>query len=129
MGKREYKVPEDGLRAAMMIAPGASEQWNDWLPRALKAFIRWQSENPPVPTLEQAESITLKSYTSDPNLPDHLTTNIKINAMEEWVRRMYLAPQFDPSLGGTLCGRTFTQDEADAIKDYIQMSVKPYTRA
>jgi hypothetical protein len=35
---------------------------------------------------------------------------------------------FDSSLGGRLSGRTFTQKQADAIKEYVQRSVHPSYR-
>ena len=120
MGEKKYVVPEGGLKAACDAWTTNQLTIEGRCREVLYAFIRWQSEDPPVPTGEQVEALT--QYLDGRGLTSE-------DYYAEWVRRMYLAPQFDPSLGGTLCGRTFTQDEADAIKDYIQMSVKPYTRA
>lgn len=46
--------------------------------------------------------------------------NVALKDIEE----MFVTP-FDPSLKGKLSGYTFTQYEANLIKEYIQMSVKP----
>jgi hypothetical protein len=47
------------------------------------------------------------------------------NLLVEWQRRMFLAPEpvFDATLGGALMGRTFTREQADAMKYIIDTAV------
>lgn len=45
MSEKRYTVPEGMLEAALQVAPGGSETWSDWLPRALEAALRWFVED------------------------------------------------------------------------------------
>lgn len=121
MKEAEIKVPKelsDVIARALQVT-----QVQNYLERAdaiAKDVLSWQREHPPVPTDEQAAEILNKAYAD--------TAGSKAQfqwAAREWIRRMYDAPDppFDPSLGGCLTGRTFTQKEADLIKEYIQRSV------
>ncbi len=85
---QHYTVPEEGLRAV----------WDVWqklhpyvnignfhygsLRECLEAFIRWQSENPRVPSDEFVEEV----------IREHSRTNVKW-ACSEFQRRMYLSPE------------------------------------
>jgi len=131
MNDQKYVVPEGGLKAAI-------KGWDNFggigvdarIKEILEAFIRWQAENPVGPTDTQFGELVKECSRADPAFWEKTTEwHRAIILCGVWQSRMYLAPQFDPSLGGILCGRTFTQNEANAIKEYIQMSVKPYTRA
>ena len=80
--EKKYQVPAPALAAAMENAP------EDLDPLAvaliLQAFIKHQSENPPIPTEGQAKSIREAiDYTPG----DHR------QLMAEWIRRMYLTPE------------------------------------
>jgi hypothetical protein len=85
----KYVVPEEGLKAAIDAAGQTVKgcPWQEIVSTALEAFIRWQSENPPVPTNGQIESMR-----------DHIGSQTswiaEVRAIcREWVRRMYLAPE------------------------------------
>ena len=89
----EYKIPEDGLRAALMVAPGATERWEKWLPRVLEVFIAWQSENPPVAPLHVVGRLIADYLISHPRCCD---SECMQHVAVEWIRRMYLAPEPKP---------------------------------
>jgi len=82
---RRYVVPEEGLNAAV----DAQELRCDPVITkiGLEAFIRWQSENPRVPTLEQLWSCG-KDAGGQTNAFDGT-----IAMIAAWLRRMYLAPK------------------------------------
>ncbi len=82
MSENKYVVPEDGLKAAQREALGGEFPVMDFMRRGVEAFIRWQSENPPVPSLLDISS----------NLKPE-GQQIAINESIEWIRRMYLAPE------------------------------------
>lgn len=89
MGK-QYVVPEDGLSVALSA-------WNNSYGKVpstafkagLEAFIRWQSENPQVPTAAQARELIGPMVV--------LNETSLIMAIEAWQRRMYDAPELEPS--------------------------------
>ena len=81
----KYKVPDGGLKAALDRWPCTGDERHRTLDR-LEAFIRWQSENPVVPTEKQA----LDMYTDFP-----IGSGIKcaVSGAVEWQRWMYLVPE------------------------------------
>jgi hypothetical protein len=88
----EYVVPEGGLKAAIKAADSVADD-DDFL-KALEAFIRWQSEEAPVPTPEQCAEM-LQSFALD----GEARTGGPVNRAQArciaktWIRRMYLAPE------------------------------------
>ncbi len=115
-------VPEDGLKAALYAAKslvGRHVDLNELVTRAVEGFVLWLSENPIVPNKEDVKHITRVDKIS-------LEDFISLQAFStEWQRRMFLAtePVFDATLGGALLGRTFTREQANAIKNIIDMAV------
>jgi hypothetical protein len=106
-----------------------AEAWVSHLIRELGKLgalgvAKWLQEFPPTPSEQQVEELIcdLNLLTSAP-LAIH---GPRFTA--EWMRRMFIVDNFDPTLGGKLSGRTFTQKEADRIKNYIQMQVRPDAR-
>lgn len=73
------EIPEGMIRAAEQAYSDTGK-----IKRSVEAALRWQSENPPVPTEEQAQSIRKEVYFYP---GDHRAL------MAKWVRRMYLAPE------------------------------------
>ena len=120
MTDKRVVVPEGMLEAVVDAWDIHAETIVDQCDNIAQAVLLYQREHPPVPTDEQAAEILNKAYadTAGSLAPFQW-------AAREWIRRMYDAPDppFDPSLGGCLTGRTFTQKEADLIKEYIQRSV------
>ena len=94
MIESKYKVPKDArqfVASALYDAYGKQFEkgepyWHLQVSAALQAFIKWQSENPPVPTEEQ---ITDLRFTVD---GDTYRERQKLIAVE-WIRRMYLVPE------------------------------------
>ena len=123
---QRYAVPEEGLKAALDRFGSRHPFSEDIARMLLEAFIRWQSENPQVPTDEQCDELISLIGATGRSLvcyPSRIDRGQARTMLTEWQRRMYLADDFDPSLGGALSGRTFTQKQADAIKEYVQGAV------
>lgn len=123
--KPEYVVPEGTMSAVTTAVVDRSRyQIPPYIQEiALEAAIEWLSKNPIIPTREQAARLRTE-YHAEHGIWEE--EHFVIWIVNQWQRRMFLKPHkpFDPSLGGVLAGRTFTQEEAKAIKDYIQMSVR-----
>jgi hypothetical protein len=74
---------------------------------ALEAALRWQSENPIVPTDEQCDELINMIGANGRSLvryPSRISKEQARNMLVEWVRRMYLAPEptvqfFDTAFG------------------------------
>ena len=119
----EYKIPEAGLNAAWSAVAEKMRAHIDAKHKepiaelhaariALEAFIRWQSENPIVPTPKQARELFEVWWGND-------TSNAGTMGLvaAAWQRRMYLAPEepevpaevkdllYDPKDGPTKIGR------------------------
>ena len=77
-------VPEGMLDAAMRASmeAGLGIGPSTELRVVLEAALRWQKENPPVPTDDFVEEV----------IREHSRTNVKWSCVE-WVRRMYDAPE------------------------------------
>jgi hypothetical protein len=96
--------------------------------KCIEAALRWLSENPIVPTtgdvLGLLQERVLSGRLSEEEYCGIPATTIKC-VMREWQRRMFLAPEpvFDATLGGALLGRTFTREQANAIKNIIDTAV------
>lgn len=88
----EYKIPEDGLRAAMVDGEADSYGRGD-VRKILRAFIAWQSEYPPVAPLHVVGQLIADYRISHPGCCDAECTQY---AAVEWIRRMYLAPEPKP---------------------------------
>jgi hypothetical protein len=85
----EYQVPASGLAAAMENAPEELDPLAVAL--ILEAFIRWQSENPVMPTKEWMDEQIQVAH------PSLTASTFSLRAIAEWQRRMYLAPaESDP---------------------------------
>lgn len=80
MSEKRYVVPE-GMLKAVKEAQGISAYPTQ---AVLEAAIRWQSENPVVPTVKQAQEVWDDCSRGACFRSDCLT---------EWQRRMYLAPE------------------------------------
>ncbi len=90
MSEKKYVVPKE---MSIYVAGKVFHQCGkcDFHPQiriALDAAVRWISENPPVPTSEQAFAIEV-SY------PVRIHSPSRTKFAEEWIRRMFLAPE-DP---------------------------------
>ena len=136
MSETKYVVPEGGLNAAWQAvaakmkerveAVGKSSVAELHVARiALEAFIRWQSENPREPTEEQTRSLYASARGAvSPYWVAH-------DSAVEWQRRMYIASEseFDATLGGALQGRTWTQEQADALIENIKTATHGYVES
>ena len=94
MSERKYLVPEGMLRAAwhaQLPADNPTFEWDEgdemsrkFYRRIMEAALRWLSDNPQVPTMEQA---TEMSDSGHPCVLDGVWY------ATEWQRRMFLAPE------------------------------------
>jgi hypothetical protein len=87
MSDKNYVVPKEGLAAALEAAGSTlrDTEWKHVVAVAVHAFIRWQSENPRVPTDKQIKDMwTLYANSVEVDCAGLLA---------EWQRRMYLAPE------------------------------------
>jgi hypothetical protein len=89
MSEKKYVVPDGGTQAAR--AAVADERHWPLIWPILDAFIRWQSENPIVPTDKQANELWKIAIEQDPDKNE--TTHAAKNLVMEFQRRMYLAPE------------------------------------
>ena len=89
-------VPEGMLDAAMRASmeAGLGIGPSTELRVVLEAALRWQKENPPVPTDDFVEEV----------IREHSRTNVKWSCVE-WVRRMYDAPEPVISAPCPRCGQ------------------------
>ena len=78
--KPEYRVPEDAARYVALHTAAPEYLVHHILSR----FIRWQAENPPVPSEADCQAWSLGARTEP--FP------------EWWFRRCYLVPQPEPEL-------------------------------
>lgn len=84
-----WEDQNDGYRNSSMGVE-AEKQLQKNLPVALEAALRWLSENPIVPTLEQTEECRhLHRYEFDPLKPLCVYQQVAV----EWQRRMFLVPE------------------------------------
>ena len=132
MAETKIQVPEGMLNAAWEAVAAKMRQHSEERQTghvaelhvariAIEAALRWQSENPPVPTDEQMDALT-----NEVPYDDSGNGRIFRVVLDKWVRRMSLAPEEPDRMSGVLAalsGRTFTQDEADLVYDYVQRSV------
>ena len=123
MSEKRYVVPEGMLTETEVaivnsITSGHNKSW-EMAKVALEAALRWQSENPIVPTDEQIDGMSVGNFSHGAG-----RRAVKRGAVE-WQRRMYLAPEpvLDAALGGALLGRTFTREQANAMKHIIDTAV------
>jgi hypothetical protein len=105
MSDEKYVVRLEAIKAVIVALEkryGVGENvgvYSDSLliPLILEAFIRWQSENPPKASMKQLQEMYDKVDQGNGGtyIPSYL---------EEWVRRMYLAPE---------------PEEPEALKDLL----------
>lgn len=113
MSERRIKVPEGMLKE---VAKFSNIQNKDTIHGILSNGLRWLSENPLLPSGGDVEGF-LKYFPPQPNE----VCNLQSFALE-WQRRMFLEEK-PIEIPVCLRGRTFTQNEADQIKAYVQMCV------
>jgi hypothetical protein len=77
------------------LSDGNIELWpNDIKTITLEAALRWQSENPPVPTLEEFDELRAHWHY---NQPGQHSASIEFQRIcHNWVRHMYDAPEPEP---------------------------------
>ena len=118
MSETKIQVPEGMLKAIRGRYVG-----NDNCGRyILEAALRWLSENPIVPTDGEAKAIW-----RDTGLCNEVDDDELRCIVVEWQRRMFLAPD-GPDVSQWTCqlsGYTFTQEEADAICEYVRTASHP----
>jgi hypothetical protein len=128
--RNKIVVPEN-IKQAALDAAGQTLLGTPWQEIALasvEAAMRCLSENPIVPTtgdvLGLLQERVLSGNLSEEEYCGIPATTIKC-VMREWQRRMFLAPEpvFDATLGGALLGRTFTREQANAMKHIIDTAV------
>jgi len=121
MSVKKIVVPE-GMREVFHKAENHDGyKWDDAvLDHMLEAALRWLDGE--LEKMIPKKTSDLRYYRS-PSMADTYQDNgykLAITA----VRRMFLAVgAFDPSLGGVLSGRTFTREQLDAIKEYLEGAV------
>jgi hypothetical protein len=129
--EKRLVVPEGMLKAAMQssLSAGLPIGPSTEIEVILEAALRWLSKNPIVPTEEQERGLDDAWLESKRNLTTtyHKFEHASAFGAVEWQRRMFLAPE-RPNVSewtSKLSGYTFTQEEADAIKEFVQQSVHP----
>jgi hypothetical protein len=118
MSEKNFAVDDARLKRVHARIKGWSGVGNGDVRDVCLAFAEDLAENPIVPTDKQVEEMKIKLVPVHPHWA---------NIVAEWQRRMFLAPERPPISTWTehLSGYTFTQEEADAIKDYVQTAVHP----
>ena len=111
MSEPKYVVPEGMLKAVQdkirqEITQGPSNS-QDYFVTIIEAALRWQSENPPVPTDAQLDAL-MEEFVEQCT---ETCSNRYIPV--EWIRRMYLVPEPEEP------------ESVDAVKDL--MFGIPYT--
>lgn len=79
--EKKIVVPDGMLKAAIPF-------WWVHMHSALEAALRWQTENPPIPTLPQLRAVEMAAA-HEPNG----STGWLSDVLQEWVRRMYDSPE------------------------------------
>jgi hypothetical protein len=104
----KYVVPEEGLKAAVAAAwkhigfmspqasPRIQKDIEDGYRAGLEAFVRWQSDNPRVPTdsdvLEILQKRVESGHLSNEEYCAIPATTVRC-AIRSWLQSMYLAPE------------------------------------
>jgi hypothetical protein len=91
MEDAEIVVLEGMLEAGSLAYCGSFVSREDGAKRVLKAALRWLSENPIVPTDEQANELWKVALQLNPDLNE--TNHAAKNMIVAWQRRMFLAPE------------------------------------
>ena len=89
MEEKKYVVPE-GMGSAVAHAVFKKYGYVEFYPQiatALEAAVRWLSDNPIVPSLEQAWNLT-KKFQDDP-----IEQDMAVFLVREWQKRMFLAEE------------------------------------
>jgi hypothetical protein len=126
MSDKNYVVPKAGLEAAIEAA-GSTLKDTDWkqvVAVAVHAFIRWQAENPIIPTHEQAIHLCeIFEDESGSRRPDYCDS-VRAVAIE-WQRRMYLAPEPEaPQVASeVLFARTRLRGIADGLCKILPLNI------
>ena len=130
MSKMKIVVPEEMLEETlrdkgfldwmkMTGKPLDEAQYCQLVKEVVKAALRWQIENPRVPTDEDLEVLQ-----RDAEGKVDLGFARRKWYITEWQRQMFLAPKPEErDIFQSLKGRTFTQEESDMVYDYVQRSV------
>ena len=116
---KKIKVP-DGMLKAALTANVDGVDTSERIARGLEASIRWLSENPIVPTLDQWESC----YRGIPSGSYPSSSEVEIAQCVEWQHRMFLAPEPNPvvqKIKDSLLGCTLTVDDAVELMNDIRM--------
>ena len=108
MAEKRIVVPEEMLKAVDEaigkarreksarpgVIGGDAELWpNEIKNISIKAALRWQTENPPVPTRKQIEKMA-ETHRNDPILWNRFgSSSNPAFVCSEWVRRMYDEPE------------------------------------
>ena len=93
MSERKIVVPEKLMNAALLavqarLGDGRGSNWEDRARVAVEVALRWLSENPIVPSEEQAASL----YGASLNIDYEKRYDATRAVVVEWQRRMFLAP-------------------------------------
>ena len=136
----KYLVPEEGLKAAVEAMKGPSgpkfRSTEEWASCGIEAFIRWQSENPIVPS--EDEQLPPLSYKTDSSEwigkdADHEREKSYREGLcmclAEWQRRMYLVPE--PEVPEAVKGLqgihlASVKDQADLDRLVTTLNVEAY---
>jgi len=144
--EKMIKVPEGMLKAALDIR-NLEGLHHRTFEAILEEALRWLSENPIVPTDEQAQVMLEKVFNDPPFIygspNDEMPgQNILINREQltcphlsreqevfaEWQRRMFLAPPAHPTVTRVkevLMGCTLTSGDAVELMDAVRMCTRP----
>ncbi len=123
---KKIVVPE-GMRMAALksVSGGFSGSFTMAVDAALYEALRWLSENPILPTPEQAKELWRTTGAGEPNEAKRAAAHAI-----EWQRRIFLAPeqklsQSAQSVIQRTYGPAFSRPNADAIIEAVQMCLKP----
>jgi hypothetical protein len=118
MSEKKYVVPTGMLNKAYEYCPASFAM--PAVERMLEAALRWQSENPIVPTAQQVGELVVAA----PMASTRQAYTATIFCITEWQRRMFLAPEpvedyADRILKNVPLGTTPTHAELDKIWNTI----------
>jgi hypothetical protein len=118
----QIKVPEGMLKAALKASEYISYEREkkimQWYPQSvvpmLEEALRWQKENPPVPTAEQWSALL-----SEPELWGGTAIVYGIRCAVAWVRRMYDEPEPEVPEEVTEIIASFIEPQGKAVQAAI----------
>ena len=127
MGEKKYIVPDGMLKAACEVF-GNPILDDGMVRKELEAALYWLAEHPIVPSDDQIYDLFRECRNATHRWDECSWEKRHRDILCEWQRVAFIAPEepFDATLGGALNGRTWTQEQADALIENIRTATHGY---